>query len=63
MSYGYEETKSKLQRARRLIDSGLYPEAHEVIRHSGGTRMDLDNLLGPARLAKMCRYLKSQGGE
>tara|TARA_R110002060_G_scaffold36230_2_gene47178 strand:- start:292 stop:2343 length:2052 start_codon:yes stop_codon:yes gene_type:complete len=57
--HGYERTKRELKSAARLIDEGSYRAADQAIRGSGASRMDLENLLGKSRIAKMQKWTKT----
>ena len=58
----YADIKRNLDEAARLIDAGKYGPADRLIRTPGTTRMDLDFILGPKRIAKMRRWYRKTAG-
>ena len=56
---GYEKTKPMLQDAARAVDRGQLDEAHTLVTTSGGSPMDLENILGRGRMRKLRAWLRA----
>ena len=56
---GYERTKHELKSAANHIDAGNFRAADAAIRNSGASRVDISNILGKSRLAKMVKWARA----